>query len=186
MVEWQGDKTLVVYFTRMGNSNFEPDVDAVSGASLLMSDGEMMGNNQLLARMVCDITDFESEAITLTGEKYPSSYSDTIAVASDELRAQARPAIEPIDVSNYDSIILIYPLWWGSIPMPVATFLEDNEAYLSEVKPEMVSDDTHFMSRYGDEVGQTDKDIAAERERQRGLFEDNRQVIPEITMYKAL
>ena len=38
-----------------------------------------------------------------------------------------------------------------------------------------VSDDTHFMSRYGDEVGQTDKDIAAERERQRGLFEDNRQ-----------
>lgn len=27
---------------------------------------------------------------------------------------------------------------------------------------------------------------AAERERQRGLFEDNRQVIPEITMYKAL
>ena len=30
-----------------------------------------------------------------------------------------------------------------------------------------VSDDTHFMSRYGDEVGQTEKDITAERERQK-------------------
>ena len=126
-IEWQGNKPLVVYFTRMGNSNFEPDVDAVSGASLLMSDGEMMGNNQLLAKMVCDITGFDSEAITLTGEKYPSSYSDTIVVAGDELKAQARPDVEPIDVSEYDSIILIYPLWWGSIPMPVATFLENND-----------------------------------------------------------
>lgn len=48
-------------------------------------------------------------------------------MAGDELRAQARPDIEPIDVSGYDSIILIYPLWWGSIPMPVATFLEQND-----------------------------------------------------------
>ena len=127
IVEWQGNKPLVVYFTRMGNSNFEPDVDAVSGASLLISDGEMMGNNQLLAKMICDITGFESEAITLTGEKYPSSYSDTIVVAGDELKEQARPGVEPIDVSEYDSIILVYPLWWGSIPMPVATFLEDND-----------------------------------------------------------
>ena len=102
IVEWQGNKPLVVYFTRMGNSNFEPDVDAVSGASLLISDGEMMGNNQLLAKMICDITGFESEAITLTGEKYPSSYSDTIVVAGDELKEQARPGVEPIDVSEYD------------------------------------------------------------------------------------
>ena len=38
-----------------------------------------------------------------------------------------------------------------------------------------VSNDTHFMSRYGNEVGQTEKDILAERERLNGLFEDARQ-----------
>ena len=126
-VDWKGSKPLVVYFTRLGNTDFEPDVDAVSGASLLIADGEMMGSNQLLAEMVCDILDCEAEAITLTGERYPSSYNATISVASDELKAQARPAIQPIDVSDYDSIILIYPLWWGSIPMPVATFLTEND-----------------------------------------------------------
>ena len=86
-----------------------------------------MGSNQLLAEMVCDILDCESAAITLTGERYPSSYSSTVVVAGDELRENARPAILPIDVSAYDSVILIYPLWWGSIPMPVATFLEQND-----------------------------------------------------------
>lgn len=126
-VEWKGKKPLVVYFTRLGNTDFEPDVDAVSGASLLLADGEMMGSDQLLADMVCDILDCEATAITVTGKKYPSSYNSTISVAGDELREKARPAILPIDVTEYDSLILIYPLWWGSIPMPVATFLEQSD-----------------------------------------------------------
>lgn len=125
-VDWPGSKPLVVYFSRVGNTDFEPDVDAVSGASLLIADGQLMGNDELLADMVCDIIGCEQVPITVTGQKYPSSYNDTISVAGDELRAQARPAIETIDVSAYDSVILIYPLWWGSIPMPVATFLEQN------------------------------------------------------------
>ena len=126
-VDWKGKKPLVVYFTRLGNTDFEPDVDAVSGASLLTADGELMGSNQLLADMVCDILDCTSVAITLTGQRYPSSYNATISVARDELKAKARPAIESIDVAEYDSLILIYPLWWGSIPMPVATFLEQHD-----------------------------------------------------------
>jgi len=126
-VEWKGKKPLVVYFTRLGNTDFEPDVDAVSGASLLRADGELMGSDQLLADMVCDILDCGSEAITVTGKKYPSSYNSTISVAGDELKAKARPAIQPIDVKEYDSLILIYPLWWGSIPMPVASFLEQSD-----------------------------------------------------------
>ncbi|MBR6159783.1 MAG: hypothetical protein IKQ40_05725 [Lachnospiraceae bacterium] len=126
-IDWKDKKTLVVYFTRVGNTDFEPDVDAVSGASLLISDGMLMGSNELLADMVCDIIDCEAVPITLTGKRYPSSYNDTISVAGDELKADARPGIEPVDVSGYDSIILIYPLWWYSIPMPVASFLEQND-----------------------------------------------------------
>lgn len=125
--DWQGGKMLTVYFTRLGNTDFEADVDAVSGASLMLADGELMGNDQLIALMLSDITGCENTAITLTGDKYPSSYNDTIGVASKEKNASARPGIEPIDVSGYDDIILVYPLWWGDIPMPVATFLENND-----------------------------------------------------------
>ncbi len=30
-------------------------------------------------------------------------------------------------MTGYDCVILIYPLWWYSIPMPVATFLDQND-----------------------------------------------------------
>ncbi|MBQ6324612.1 MAG: hypothetical protein IJI26_00925 [Clostridia bacterium] len=126
-LSWTGEKPLVVYFTRLGNTDLAPDVDAVSGASLLLADGELMGSDQLLAEMVQDAIGCEARAITLTGEKYPSSYGATVVAAQRELRQNSRPGIEPIDVSEHDGIILIYPLWWGSIPMPVASFLESSD-----------------------------------------------------------
>ena len=126
-VEWKGSKPLVVYFTRMGNTDFEDNVDAVSGASLLLADGELTGSNKLLADMIENTIDCDVKAITLTWERYPSSYGDTVSVAGRELRQKARPAIEPIDASGYDTVILIYPLWWGTVPMPVATFLESSD-----------------------------------------------------------
>lgn len=124
---WKGSKPLVVYFTRVGNTDFEANVDAVSGASLLLADGELMGNDQLLADMIEDITGCDKRAVVLKGKKYPSGYNDTVMQASKELSSDARPDIEPIDVSGYDSIILIYPLWWGTVPPPVATFLESSD-----------------------------------------------------------
>ncbi len=151
--EWQGSKPLVVYFTRVGNTDFEENVDAVSGASLLLADGKLTGSDELLADMVCDMLDCESKAITLTGKKYPSSYGDTVSVAGDELKAQARPAIEPIDVSGYDSIILIYPLWWNSIPMPVATFLEQNSFEGKTVY--LIA--TQGSSGYGNTIGEVEE-----------------------------
>lgn len=122
-----GSRPLVVYFTRVGNTDFAADVDAVSGASLMLADGQLTGNTELLAAMIGDAADCDIRAITLTGEKYPSSYSDTVSVGGKELRAQARPAIEPIDVSGNDTVLLVYPIWWGTVPMPVASFLEQND-----------------------------------------------------------
>lgn len=126
-VQWNGQKPLTVYFTRLGNTAFDDDADAVSGASLLLADGERMGNTQLLAEMIQNATGCDTAAITLTGTLYPSSYGDTVSVAGKELKEQARPAIQPIDTSAYDSVILVYPIWWGTIPMPVASFLEQSD-----------------------------------------------------------
>lgn len=123
-LQWKGDKPLAVYFTRVGNTDFEADVDAVSGASLLLADGELMGNTQLMADMLHDILDCDTAAITLTGECYPSSYAETCTVGGREIKEGARPAILPIDISDYNDIFLVYPIWWGTVPAPVATFLE--------------------------------------------------------------
>lgn len=147
-VKLSGRKPLVVYFTRLGNTDFEDNIDAVLGASLLLADGELMGSNQFIAEMIENAVDCDVRAITLTGEKYPSSYGDTVSVAGKELRANERPSIEPIDVSSYDSVILVYPLWWGSVPMPVATFLESADF----TGKDLFLIATHGSSGYGSSV----------------------------------
>lgn len=125
-LNWKNDSPLVVYFTRVGNTDFEPDIDAVSGASLLLCDGELMGNTQFMAAMLQEMLGCDTEAIELTGTLYPSSYSETCTVGGKEIKAKARPEIQSIDISGYDDVILVYPIWWGTIPAPIATFLESS------------------------------------------------------------
>lgn len=125
-INWKSGKPLVVYFTRVGNTNFDSNIDAVSGASLLMVDGELTGNTQFMAAMLNELIDCDIVPIELTGKLYPSSYSETCTVGGKEIKENARPEIEDIDISDYNDIILVYPIWWGTIPMPVASFLENN------------------------------------------------------------
>lgn len=57
---------------------------------------------------------------------YSETYSVTVAKAKAEQAANARPAINTkiADFDKYDVVFLGYPNWWGSFPMPVATFIE--------------------------------------------------------------
>ena len=57
---------------------------------------------------------------------YSETYSVTVAKAKAEQAANARPAISTkiADFDKYDVIFLGYPNWWGSYPMPVATFVD--------------------------------------------------------------
>ena len=124
---WNNKKPLVVYFTRVGNTDFEENIDAVSGASLMIRGGILTGNTEFIADSFNEILDCDVAPITLTDYKYPSSYSETCSVAGEELKNNYYPTINPIDVSDYDSILLVYPIWWYTLPMPVQSFLKDND-----------------------------------------------------------
>lgn len=57
---------------------------------------------------------------------YSQNYQAVVDKAEQEQKTNARPSIKnkPSDISQYDIVFLGYPNWWGSMPMPVATFLE--------------------------------------------------------------
>ena len=57
---------------------------------------------------------------------YSDDYSTVLMEAQEEQHVQARPELnEHIDdMDGCDTILLGYPNWWASIPMPIATFLE--------------------------------------------------------------
>ncbi len=59
-------------------------------------------------------------------EPYSSNYNAVLMEAQEDQHNQARPELvnPPASIDEYDVILLGYPNWWASIPMPVASFLE--------------------------------------------------------------
>lgn len=123
---FDSEKTLVVYFSRVGNTDFGDDIDAISSASLRRKNGVFMGNCEVLADKISKITGADIFTINIS-ETYPESYDKTVSRASYERSANARPELTShIDnMESYDNIILIYPVWWSTMPMPVFSFLEE-------------------------------------------------------------
>ena len=146
----QGSNILVAYFSRVGNTVWENGVDAVTSASLNIENGEFVGNAEYLARMAQEATGGDLFLIQ-TVETYPSDYRETTNVASEEQDDNARPALATHveNMDQYDTIVLIYPNWWGTLPQPLFTFLEEYDFSGKTILPLC----THEGSRMGSSEG---------------------------------
>lgn len=60
---------------------------------------------------------------------YPEDYDKCVDQAREEIREDARPEykIDVEDISQYDTILVGYPIWWSSVPPVVRTFLDNND-----------------------------------------------------------
>ena len=80
---------------------------------------------------------------------YSNDYNTVLMEAQRDQHDQARPAIAnlPESIDEYDVILLGYPNWWASIPMPIATFLESYDFSGKTILP--------FCSHGGGRFGQS-------------------------------
>lgn len=141
-------KVLIAYFTHANAVG----VDAVSSASLVNSNGESKGNTEVIADIIAKNIDADVFEI-VPEEPYPSDYNSTVNQAKKEQNDNARPALSTnIDnMDDYDIIILGYPNWWGTIPMPVYTFIEENDLSGKTIIP--------FVTHEGSGIGNSVVDI---------------------------
>ena len=118
--------TLVVYFSRVGNTDFPDDIDAVSSATLSRSGGVLKGNAQLMAEWMADEAGADLFEIQ-TENTYPIEYRATTDVAKQEQNAGARPALKThIDgFDGYSAVCLVFPNWWGDLPMALYSFFDE-------------------------------------------------------------
>ena len=118
--------TLVVYFSRVGNTDFPDDIDAVSSATLSRSNGELKGNAQLMAEWMADEAGADLFEIQ-TENTYPVDYRETTDVAKQEQNAGTRPALKT-HMEGFDgcsTVYLVFPNWWGDLPMALYTFFDE-------------------------------------------------------------
>ena len=105
-------KILIVYFSRTGENYNVGNVE--------------VGNTAIMASYMKEYLNADSFEI-VPKSIYPDSYDECLKVATKEKEEDARPKIESKldDISKYDTIFIGYPIWWGSIPQIIYTFMEE-------------------------------------------------------------
>ena len=87
-------------------------------------------------------------------EKYRSedlNYNSDCRANREQNDAKSRPAIEnEIDISNYGTIYLGYPIWWGTIPKIILTLLDTHDFNEKVIIPFCTSGSTGISGSVSD------------------------------------
>ena len=107
-------KTLIAFFSRADENYF-------GGAMRYVE----VGNTEIVCGLIKDMIDADTFKIEMKNP-YSPDYMTCIDEAKKDLREKARPELVsyPESIDGYDTVILAYPNYWGTVPMAVATFLE--------------------------------------------------------------
>lgn len=128
-------RTLIAYFSRAGENY---------GVGVVEK-----GNTQHIAEFIAEETGgelFKIETVT----PYPVSYDETTAIARREQQENARPALSAHmeDMEQYDTIFVGYPIWYGTMPQAMFTFLEEYDFSGKTIIPFS----THAGSGFGSSI----------------------------------
>lgn len=120
-------RVLIAYFSVPEDVEVD-GTDANSGASVVVKDGEVLGNVQYMAQIIQESTGGDLFRIE-TVQQYPLDHDPLVDQAAAEQDENARPELtaQVEDPSQYDVVFLGYPNWWGDMPMALYTFLEEND-----------------------------------------------------------
>lgn len=123
--ETSGTNILIAYFSVPEDVDTN-GVDAIAGASIVVEDGEKLGNTEYVARLIQETVGGDLFRIE-TVEPYPLDHDPLVDQAADEQAADFRPelATHVEDFEKYEYVFLGYPNWWGDMPQPLYTFLEE-------------------------------------------------------------
>lgn len=119
------ENILIAYFSVPENGDTD-GIDANSGASIVVKNKDVLGNMQYMAMTIQEAIGGELFRIE-TKEKYPLEHETLVNQAKEEQNEEVRPelATHIENVEQYDMIFLGYPNWWGDMPQPLYTFLEE-------------------------------------------------------------
>ncbi len=107
-------KTLIAFYSRADENYFGGTMRTLE-----------VGNTEIACGIIGDLIEADSFKIEMK-HPYSPAYMTCIEEAKKDLKANARPELVayPESIDAYDTVILGYPNYWGTMPMAVVTFLE--------------------------------------------------------------
>ena len=134
-------KTLIAFFSRADENYF-------GGAMRYIK----VGNTEVVCNIINELIPADSFKIEMK-EPYSPVYMTCIDEAKKDLRAKARPELVTMldSIDEYDTVVLAYPNYWGTMPMAVFTFLENFDFTGKTIIP--------LCTNEGSGMGSSERDI---------------------------
>lgn len=128
--------------------NAPQQAENVEAGNVLIAYFSWGGNTEGVAEEIQSQTGADLFEITLV-HPYSDDYNTVLEEAQRDQNEQARPELADHveNMEQYDTILLGYPNWWASIPMPIASFLEEYDFSGKTIVP--------FCSHGGGRFGQS-------------------------------
>ena len=136
-----GSGVLILYFSRTGEQYTVGDIDK--------------GNTAIVAEMIADKTGGDLFEVLPKEDYYPYTYDELTDVAKQEQNDNARPEYkdELPELSQYDTVFIGAPVWWGDWPMIMYTVFENNDFAAKTLIP--------FSTHEGSGLSGFDKKLAS-------------------------
>ena len=134
-------KTLIAYFSRADENYF-------GGAMRYVK----VGNTEIVVNDMKEMIPADTFKIEMK-DPYSPVYMTCIDEAKKDLQEKARPALVsmPDSIDEYDTVVLAYPNYWGTMPMAVFTFLENFDFSGKTILP--------LCTNEGSGMGSSERDI---------------------------
>ena len=128
-------KTLVAYFSHIGENLQNNEIVVLS-----------KGNTEVVAEKIAELTKADLYKIE-EEDAYPERYDDCLKRARKEDEDNIHPAMKAgmkLNMDEYDTIYIGFPIWYRAYPRVVATFLDTYDFSNKVIKPFCTNDEGTF------------------------------------------
>ena len=134
-------KTLIAFFSRADENYF-------GGAMRYVK----VGNTEIVVDLMKELIEADSFKIEMK-DPYSPVYMTCIDEAKKDKQNNARPELinYPDSIDEYDTVVLAYPNYWGTMPMAVFTFLERYDFTGKKILP--------LCTNEGSGMGSSERDV---------------------------
>lgn len=150
-VATDSENILITYFSLGRNAEYADDIDASTSASLVLDGEEMVGTTEYVARLIQDNVGGDLYSIE-TVEPYPADFDTVVDQNHEEMNAGTLPELvaSDLDVSQYDTVFIGYPVWATNAPQAIFSFLSQYDLSGKTVIPFCTHDGYGAGSSYSD------------------------------------
>ena len=131
-----GSNILIAYFSRYENTEYPDDVDATTSASIVVDGDARYGTTEYVADLIQQTVGGEIHSIE-TVTPYPVEFETLRDVNHEEMQQNTFPELKEsnLDISQYDTVFIGYPVWATEVPQAVCAFLREYDLAGKTVVP---------------------------------------------------